>query len=664
MEYRKEIDGLRAVAVVPVVLFHGGFGIFPGGFVGVDVFFVISGYLITSIILGDLQKGRFSIAQFYERRVRRIFPALFAVIAACIPMAWRALSPNDLEDFCKSVIAVTLFCSNVLFWKESGYFDTAAELKPLLHTWSLAVEEQYYLLFPLLLAFLRPFGQRANVAVLAMLAFVSFGLAAWLSPSHPDTTFYLLPTRAWELLLGAIAAMHVHHAGRLPEGHAVRSQIASLAGLAMIVTSMIWFDAHTPTPGFATLAPTVGTALVLLYASSGNLAARLLSFPVAVGIGLISYSVYLWHQPLFVFARHMSLEKPSALVYATLTAATFGLGYLSWAYIERPFRERKSLGRTKLFIMAIVGSVAFAAFGVVGVKARGFAGRDGFSVTAIPGYSLDNASYKARTGDLMKAAGGVARHMNIGSPGDRVQWFTDSLTTTKVLVIGNSHSGDLYNVFASCKAMFPNMEFARYGIQLSDFGHPEGEELFATPNYSAADVIMISTRWSGLRFEARSRGRSDFHGLEALIPRVDADRKLLVVTSESPHFPHFGSLTLADSLAVKQSRQSATHRPSASGCIDFINRQYYESRDDNRRTHETNRMLREIAKRHGIVFLDKEDFLCDRTAGTCSAVLENGHKAFWDEAHYTLEGARTFGERAVEIDWLGPVVQALAHKRR
>lgn len=663
MEYRKEIDGLRAVAVVPVVLFHGGLGIFPGGFVGVDVFLVISGYLITSIILGDLQKGRFSLARFYERRVRRIFPALFAVMAACIPVAWHALAPNDLEDFCKSVIAVTLFCSNVLFWTESGYFDTAAELKPLLHTWSLAVEEQYYVFFPLLLAALRPLGHRAIVTVLALLACASLGLAVWLSPSHPDTTFYLLPTRAWELLVGAMAALHVRNAGSLPDGRVLSSQVASLTGLSMITAAMCCFDAHTPTPSLSTLVPTVGTVLVILYASSGNLAARLLSTPVAVGIGLISYSVYLWHQPLFVFARHMSLEKPSTLVCLTLTAATFVLGYLSWAYIERPFREAKSLSRGKAFSMAIAGSIAFAIFGVAGVKTHGFARREGFSITAIPGYSLDNARYKARTGDLMRKAAGVDRHMNVGSPGDRTMWFTDSRTTTKVLIIGNSHSGDLYNVLASCQDLFPDVEFARYGVQLSDFGHPEGEAMFATPNYMAADVIMASTRWSGLRFEARSRGRSDFNGLEALISRVEADGKLLVITSESPHFPHFGSLTFADSLAVKLSRPTGSPRLSVRECIDFINRQYYESKDHNRRTHETNMLLRQIADRHGVVFLDKENFLCDRDAGTCSAVLENGAKAFWDEAHYTLEGARAFGQRAADIRWLGPVEQALAQKR-
>lgn len=662
MEYRKEIDGLRAVAVVPVVLYHGGFGVLPGGFLGVDVFFVISGYLITSIILGDLAAGRFSLGRFYERRVRRIFPALFLVMACCIPAAWYALAPNDLEDFSKSVVAVTLFSSNILFWRQSGYFDTAAELKPLLHTWSLAVEEQYYVVFPLLLAALRRFGRTALLAMLTALALPSLALAIWLSPLHPDMSFYLLPTRAWELLLGAIAASYVHHRGRLPDGRSPLAHVASVVGLAGIAASMLALDANMPTPGVSTLAPTVGAGLVILFASAGNPVARLLSTPLAVGIGLISYSVYLWHQPLFVFARHLSMEEPGMLLYLGLTIATFLLAYLSWAYVERPFRERGRLTRGRLFGLAVAGSAAFAAFGLYGVKTRGFADRPGFAVTAIPGYSLNNDHYKNRTFELMRAAAGVEHHLNIGSPGDQTLWFTNSPSTTKVLIIGNSHSGDLFNVFGSCRELFPTMEFARYGVQLSDFGHPEGDALFETPNYKAADVILVSTRWSGFRFEQRSRGRSDFRGLESLIPRVAQDGKLLVLSTESPHFPHYGSLTLADSLVIKWSRRHATAPTTADECVDFINHQYYESLDDSRRTHETNVMLRQLADRYGLIVLDKTGFLSDHAARRCLAVFENGDKAFWDEAHYTLEGAKAFGRRAAEIGWLGPVEQALAAK--
>lgn len=213
MQYRREVDGLRAVAVVPVMLFHAGFQCFGGGFVGVDVFFVISGYLITTIILGELERGSFSIATFYERRARRILPALFFVMAMCIPFAWCWLLPSDMEEFAKSLRAVSIFGSNILFARKSGYFDTAAELKPLLHTWSLAVEEQFYVLFPLLLMLMWRFGKKWTVILLVLIAAASLGVAHGNVFDDPAATFFLLPTRVWELALGSFVAFYFAHAG-------------------------------------------------------------------------------------------------------------------------------------------------------------------------------------------------------------------------------------------------------------------------------------------------------------------------------------------------------------------------------------------------------------------------------------------------------------------
>lgn len=209
MEYRREIDGLRALAVLPVILFHAGFKTFSGGFIGVDVFFVISGYLITTIILAELEQGKFSIVNFYERRARRILPALFLVMLVCIPFAWIWLLPSDMKGFSHSLIAVAVFASNILFWSESGYFDTATELKPLLHTWSLAVEEQYYVLFPLFLMLLWKLGKRCILVILGVVFAGSFAVAEWKSYAEPAAAFYLLPARAWELLIGAFAAFYL-----------------------------------------------------------------------------------------------------------------------------------------------------------------------------------------------------------------------------------------------------------------------------------------------------------------------------------------------------------------------------------------------------------------------------------------------------------------------
>jgi peptidoglycan/LPS O-acetylase OafA/YrhL len=230
MDYRREIDGLRALAVLPVILFHAGFETFSGGFVGVDVFFVISGYLITTIILAELEQGKFSIVNFYERRARRILPALFLVMLVCIPFAWVSLTPADLNSFAKSLVAVPLFVSNVFFWRDGGYFETAAELKPLLHTWSLAVEEQYYVLFPLFLMLFWRLGKRLILVSLGLVFVASIAIAQWGAYAQPTAAFFLLPTRGWELLIGAFAAFYLAQANRKDYGQTISEVAGWLAG--------------------------------------------------------------------------------------------------------------------------------------------------------------------------------------------------------------------------------------------------------------------------------------------------------------------------------------------------------------------------------------------------------------------------------------------------
>jgi peptidoglycan/LPS O-acetylase OafA/YrhL len=234
MIYRKEIDGLRALAVLPVILFHAGFELFSGGFIGVDVFFVISGYLITTIILAELEQGKFSLINFYERRARRILPALFLVMFVCIPFAWFWLLPSDMKDFSQSLVAVSFFASNILFWRESGYFDAAAELKPLLHTWSLAVEEQYYVLFPLFLMLFWKLGKRWILLTLGLAFLASLALAQWAAYAKPSAAFYLLPTRGWELLIGAFTAFYLSQPKRKEFGKTA-GEVGGCLGLALIL---------------------------------------------------------------------------------------------------------------------------------------------------------------------------------------------------------------------------------------------------------------------------------------------------------------------------------------------------------------------------------------------------------------------------------------------
>lgn len=359
MKYRREIDGLRAVAVVPVILFHAGFTIFSGGYIGVDVFFVISGYLITSILIDELEAERFSLARFYERRARRILPALFFVIFCCLPFAWAWMLPSQLKEFGQSLIAVSLFASNILFWKKIDYFAPDAENNPLLHTWSLAVEEQFYIVFPLLLWLLWRYGRIRVFWVIVGLCVISLGLADWGSRNKPGANFYLIVTRAWELGAGAICAFLLY-ARPIP-----KNAIFSILGLGLIVVSVFAYNDNTPFPSLYALAPVGGTVLIIIFAGPDTFVGRMLSLRALVGIGLISYSAYLWHQPLFAFARVRSLETPSQPLMMLLAALAIILAYLSWRFVERPFRERgATVAFTRRQIFALSGGAMTCVVGV------------------------------------------------------------------------------------------------------------------------------------------------------------------------------------------------------------------------------------------------------------------------------------------------------------
>lgn len=373
MRYRPEIDGLRAIAVVPVILFHGGFDLFSGGFVGVDVFFVISGYLITGIIINEMASGTFSLVNFWERRARRILPALFFMVLACLPFAWLWFTPSDFRGFSQSMIAVSTFWSNFLFWSESGYFDTAAELKPLLHTWSLAVEEQYYIIFPVFLLVIWQLGKRKVLGLLAFIFVLSLTMAHWGSYYYPAATFFLPHTRTWELLLGAFIAFFLQTRpdwNNQPASPMV--QITGLAGLALIGYAVFAFDHHTPFPGLFALVPTVGTALIILFALPGSITNWALSLRPLVGIGLISYSAYLWHQPLFAFVKYKSFGEPSALMMVLLCVLTLPLAWLSWRFVERPFRDKGRFSRPAIFRLCGLTACCLVGLGLVGTTKSDF----------------------------------------------------------------------------------------------------------------------------------------------------------------------------------------------------------------------------------------------------------------------------------------------------
>ena len=367
--YRPDIDGLRAVAVTAVVVFHAFPELLPGGFVGVDVFFVISGFLITTIILEGIDAGTFRFRDFYARRVRRIFPALGLVLAASLGLGWRLLLPEELEQLGRHVAAGAGFVSNIVLWMEAGYFDTESELKPLMHLWSLGIEEQYYLLFPPLLWL----AWRRGMSLLAvMLVVLAVSLAANLAttPNDPTTAFFLPHTRFWELMAGGVLAHYCHYGwhhvddwlrrigpsttrrmhGLAPEGLAV-------LGLGTISFAILVIDQGSQFPGWWAMAPVIGTCLVILAGPHAALNSWLLANPVARAVGLVSYPLYLWHWPLLTFLRLSSTEPPAATARLLVIALAIGLAWLTYVMIERPLRSHRP-GRQ--MVATLTGMIAAA----------------------------------------------------------------------------------------------------------------------------------------------------------------------------------------------------------------------------------------------------------------------------------------------------------------
>lgn len=373
MEYRKEIDGLRAVAVLPVILSHAGISWFSGGYIGVDIFFVISGYLITSIILEEKKRNTFSIINFYERRARRILPALNVVLILTTIAAYIFMPANSLKEYSQSLVSVTTFSSNVFFYMTSGYFSQTSAEKPLLHTWSLAVEEQYYLFLPLMIVLVGVLGERWLVSSVLLMAGASFIVAqVLLSTDAVDANYYLIFSRAWELFFGSIIAFI-----SLRKLHAVRwtMELLSIFGISMIAYSIVSFDNRTPFPGVYTLIPVLGACFIIVFADSKSFVGRILSHNVLVIVGLISYSLYLWHQPLFAFLRLKSIGEPSAYLFAVAIVCTFIFAFLTWKYIEKPFRDKVRVTRAFIFQSSAASIAIFFSVGLAGHLHKGFESR-------------------------------------------------------------------------------------------------------------------------------------------------------------------------------------------------------------------------------------------------------------------------------------------------
>ncbi len=444
--YRPDIDGLRAIAVASVVLYHVDHKLAPAGFFGVDIFFVISGYLIATILLKYLTNGRFSIIRFYERRARRIIPALVvAVVLTLVGAFWLLPFSETLGTF-QGATATILFAANVYFWRTTNYFSVAAEERPLIHMWSLAVEEQFYLVFPILLFAIWRWRRSALLWIMLACAALSLLAAEFLWRIRPSANFYLPIGRGWELLAGCIAAVLM-----LEGRHQVTPRLTdllSVVGLALVIIPIFIFDQTTPSPSVYGLMPVAGAGLIILFGASSTLISRVLGWKPLVGLGLISYSVYLYHQPLLAFTRVAASEEyQTTPILLVAGALSLPLGYLSWRYVESPFRH----GYTRLTIFGLTG-VSMLCLTLVGGIAY-------FAPAPIKDLFIASLDDEARENFSTIDASQVHAAPTSG-PCKLITEYIDTkfedaflrcakLHGPGIIVIGGSHAGDLFGALAT-----------------------------------------------------------------------------------------------------------------------------------------------------------------------------------------------------------------------
>ena len=445
MKYRSEIDGLRTLAILPVVFFHTGFSSFSGGFVGVDIFFVISGYLITYTLINELAKGRFSLASFYERRARRILPALLTMMAICTPFAWMWMTPERFTAFTQNMIATSFFISNYQLAASDGYFAYETAKVPLLHTWSLAIEEQFYILFPILLAFLWKFSFNKITFVFSFIAIASLALTEWGWRYAPIDNFYYLQFRAWELLIGTLCALW--HFKQPPQAN----NFLSIIGLLLIGLSIVLFNAATPFPSLLTLMPVAGSALIILFADKTTYAGRVLSMKPMVFIGLISYSIYIWHQPIFAFAEIRFEEHLSSQIKIFLILLVMISAYLSWRYIEQPFRIKK--GQKCLSREAVLrwSGASILAFSAIGIFMGNTALQENYYHANLTSKQAANLALIKQTHSQYDIVDNNECVYRVRSPKnmDKARFENCSKKYGKaVIVLGDSHGINIYNMLA------------------------------------------------------------------------------------------------------------------------------------------------------------------------------------------------------------------------
>lgn len=621
MRYRPHVDGLRTLAVVPVVLFHLGAGALPGGFIGVDVFFVISGYLITGIILKDLEAGQYSVLKFYQRRIMRIFPALFLMLTFVIVISVFAYYlSTDLKSVGRQVIFSSLFASNFYFWSESGYFTAAAETQPLLHTWSLAVEEQFYIIFPILLYFVYKYGKKRLALTISTLSGISLIAAIALTYVHQPTAFYMLPTRAWELGAGALLSI----LGARSFGRHRDSLLATI-GILLILTPMTLYHSGNPQfPGWAAIFPVLGATLLIGWGSSGLIGAVLSSKPI-VYIGKVSFSLYLWHWPFIVFYKTMvhhtlTMWEMIAIGIASLIAAV-----LSTELVEKPFRTRRARSAPARRTVLVGGAfiVCFVALGGVQAKAPISLVTVPHEAVAVAGFAdyRDTSDYltQFRTGTCLIGQSDAGFEAF-----DQAKCATPDTSRVNILVVGDSHAAMFWRAIAEAYPEANVMQATASGCRFLVGSGGEGRctsvrdwaygDLLDT---GEIDAVVLDGRW---QMDEMSNVSDTLEFLKSRVPHV-------VLFGPTVEYEGVFPTLLADSIVNHQEFDVAANRTPGRDAMD--------------------KAMSQAANDANVTYVNVLSTICE-SDDDCLLYAPDGDPMQFDYGHLTLSGSKFVVEQQRE----------------
>lgn len=542
-EYRPDVDGLRAIAVLSVVIFHAFPSALSSGFIGVDIFFVISGYLITGIIFKETKENSFSLAHFYSKRVRRIFPALLLVLFFCLIVGWMALTADEYKQLTRHAAGGAAFINNVVSWRESGYFDNPAETKPLLHLWSLAIEEQFYLFWPIIFTLLLRSTKTILVSISLLLA-ASLSYSLWKIGVDPVGDFYSPLTRFWELLIGGLLACMLANKSEFLQD---RHNLLSIIGSLLVLIGLCLIDKQSSFPGAWALLPTLG-AFFLIWSKNSHINKQILSNPVLVWIGLISYPLYLWHWPLLSFARIFEGTTPSTAVRIGLVVSSILIAFMTYKFIEKPIRastKPRKLVITLSLLMLSTFVVSFYIKSNQGFEHRQYEKLNGDASTLVIGADRSSHSKKCGLENVAEI---------------KIEWCThdNKLDKPNYALLGDSKGEAIY--FGLSRESLPNQSWMMIGPVNFLSGYKDGLNKLAMDRIvsdSEISVVVLSNALRGFTPLNQKTGFIDYRVEEekisgwvavysAAIQRLQTGGKKVVFVIDNPTFPDPNSCITGD----------------------------------------------------------------------------------------------------------------------